>query len=160
MNIRYNIAKVLFIFFALVATINAFAAGGLLYRAGDPIAGNPKGKVTLVEFFDYQCGHCIDMAPVIGEIIKANPNVRVIFKEFPIRGPVSDYAARAALAANKQGKYYQFSHANIKLAQELKLPGTPVFFVGPTGANTPESSLIGAVSKNEIQDAINKASQL
>lgn len=95
----------------------------LFNQANDPIAGNPSGKVTVVEFFDYQCPHCVDMAPVMSAIIKANPDVRVVYKEFPIRGPMSDFAARAALAANKQGKYVDFSHAlltsNKPLTQEI-----------------------------------------
>ncbi len=89
----------------------AVFATPLFRQANDPVAGNPNGKISIVEFFDYQCPHCIDMAPTIAAIIKANPDVRVVFKEFPIRGQMSDMAARAALAANKQGKYYEFSHA-------------------------------------------------
>lgn len=92
------------------AIANNFAEA-LFRHDGDPVAGNPKGEVTVTEFFDYQCPHCVDMAPIVSEIIKANPNVRFVFKEFPIRGPMSETAARAALAANMQGKYYQFSHA-------------------------------------------------
>src|SRR5262245_61362793 len=53
----------------------------LFHQANDPTAGSPGGKVTVVEFFDYQCQHCIDMAPVIDAIIKANPNVRVVYKD-------------------------------------------------------------------------------
>lgn len=83
----------------------------LFHQANDPLAGNPNGKVTIVEFFDYQCAHCVDMGPVMETLIKSNPNVRVVYKEFPIRGPISEFAARAALAANKQGKYVQFNHA-------------------------------------------------
>lgn len=83
-----------------------------LFRQGnDPIAGNPNGKVTLVEFFDYQCPHCIDMVPVVDNLIKNNPNLKVVYKEFPIRGPMSDFSARAALAAQKQGKYSEFHKA-------------------------------------------------
>lgn len=82
----------------------------LLHSSTDPVAGNPKGNITVVEFFDYQCSHCISMAPVIAAIIKNNPDVRIVFKDFPIRGPISEFAAKAALAANKQGKYYTFSH--------------------------------------------------
>lgn len=74
----------------------------------DPVAGNPKGTITIVEFSDYQCSHCTTMSPVLSKIIKQNPNVRVVLKEFPIRGPMSETAARAALAAQKQGKYYDF----------------------------------------------------
>lgn len=86
-------------------------AKDLFHDANDPVAGNPKGKITVVEFFDYQCPHCTEMAPVMDELIKSNPEVRVVFKEFPIRGPVSEVAAKAALAANMQGKYFEFHKA-------------------------------------------------
>ena len=92
--------------FALAANVDT-----LLHRDGDPVAGNPQGKVTVVEVFDYQCSHCVSMAPVMEEIIKANPDVRIVFKDLPIRGPMSEFAAKAAIAANKQGKYYPFSHS-------------------------------------------------
>ncbi|MBA2709280.1 MAG: DsbA family protein [Tatlockia sp.] len=69
------------------------------------VAGNPKGNVTLVEFFDYQCIHCKKMEPVISGLIKRNPNLRVIYKEFPIFGESSELASKAALAAAMQGKY-------------------------------------------------------
>lgn len=83
-------------------------ADALFHRANDPVAGNANGKVSIVEFFDYQCPHCVDMTGIMDSIIKANPNVRVVFKEFPIRGAVSEFASRAALAANMQGKYFEF----------------------------------------------------
>lgn len=83
-------------------------ADQLFHQTQDPVAGNPKGTVTLVEFFDYQCPHCIDMTPIIERLIKNNGNLRVVFKEFPIRGPMSEMASRAALAANLQGKYFEF----------------------------------------------------
>ncbi len=65
----------------------------LFRNAKDPIAGNPNGTVTIVEFFDYQCSHCVDMAPVLMEAIKTAPNLRIVFKEFPIRGPMSEFAS-------------------------------------------------------------------
>ncbi len=80
-------------------------ANQLFHQTNDPVAGNPNGAITIVEFFDYQCPHCIDAAAAIQELIKANPNVRIVLKEFPIRGAMSDLATRAALAAQKQGKY-------------------------------------------------------
>ncbi len=83
----------------------------LFHQASDPVIGNPNGKISVVEFFDYQCPHCIEMTPVLEELIKTNPEVKVIFKEFPIRGPVSDIASRAALAANQQGKYFELHKA-------------------------------------------------
>jgi protein-disulfide isomerase len=69
--------------------------------ASNPVGGNPKGDVTIVEFFDYRCGYCKKVVPSIQELIKTDRNIRVVFKEFPILGPDSVTAARAALAAWK-----------------------------------------------------------
>jgi protein-disulfide isomerase len=91
----------------------------LFKLSSDPVAGNAKGKVTIVEFFDYQCPHCVDMDPVFTSLLKANPDVRVVYKEFPIRGAVSTYAAKAALASNLQGKYAQFHEALMQSAKDL-----------------------------------------
>ena len=173
----------------------------LFNQTNDPIAGNPQGNVTVVEFFDYQCPHCVDMAPIIDAIMKANPNVRIVFKEFPIRGPLSEFAARAALAANKQGKYYELHHAlittkqpltengiytlakaqglnveqlkkdmndqsinmqlknNIKLAQDLKLFGTPAFFIGKSDATSSNTIHYtpGQMNQKQLQDLIDQA---
>jgi protein-disulfide isomerase len=86
-------------------------AQDLFHDAASPSIGNPTGKVTVVEFFDYQCPHCTEMAPVMDSLIKSNPDVRIVFKEFPIRGPASEAAAKAALAANMQGKYFELHKA-------------------------------------------------
>lgn len=180
-------------------TAGSFATA-LFHTPNDPMVGNPNGKVTIVEFFDYQCPHCVDMAPVMAAIVKANPDVRVIYKEFPIRGPASELAARAALAANKQGKYYVLSHAiltagkpiteefiyttakqngidvdklkkdmndksvsdqlqaNIKLAQDLKLFGTPAIFVGKTSAKNGDAVnyIPGQTDVAQLQTMIDK----
>lgn len=66
---------------------------------------NPEAKVHLVEFFDYQCGYCKRVFPSIIKLQAEFKDVRYIYKEFPILGPVSQYAAEAAIAAKKQGKY-------------------------------------------------------
>jgi protein-disulfide isomerase len=73
-----------------------------------PAIGNPKGDVTLVEFFDYECPHCKEMAPQIADLIKTDKNLNVIFKSLPIFGNISVYAAKAGLAAAKQGKFDAF----------------------------------------------------
>ncbi|KTD20198.1 27 kDa outer membrane protein [Legionella lansingensis] len=83
------------------------------------VVGNPKGNVTLVEFFDYQCIHCKKMAPVISELIKKDNNLRVVYKEFPIFGKSSDTASRVALAAAMQGKYQAMHDALIKQDKRL-----------------------------------------
>lgn len=83
------------------------------------VAGNPKGNVTLVEFFDYQCIHCKKMKPVISELIKKDANLRVVYKEFPIFGKSSETASKVALAAAMQGKYMQLQEALLKIEKHL-----------------------------------------
>ena len=77
----------------------------------DGIVGNPKGDVTVVEFMDYNCGWCRKGIKEIQSLVKSDPNVRVIMKEFPIFGEGSEYAAKAALASARQGKYWEFHQA-------------------------------------------------
>lgn len=83
------------------------------------VAGNPKGAVTVVEFFDYQCIHCKKMKPVMMDLIKKNTNVRVVFKEFPIFGKSSELASKAALAAAMQGKYLAMQDALLNIDKHL-----------------------------------------
>lgn len=75
-----------------------------------------QGPVTVVEFFDYQCSVCHMMYPILDKFVKQHPNVRVVFKEFPIFGPASEYAARASIAARMQGqqKFLAFHEALFK----------------------------------------------
>lgn len=73
-----------------------------------PVSGNPKGDVTLVEFFDYQCGYCKRSLKPMKDLLASDRKLRVVWKEFPILGPVSRFAARAAMAADKQGRYLDF----------------------------------------------------
>jgi len=77
----------------------------------DPVAGNPAGAVTVVLFFDASCPYCKQVSPDIDRLMQENPDVRVIFKEFPILGPASQLAATAGLASLKQGKYDAFHRA-------------------------------------------------
>jgi len=79
------------------------------YRAQlerDPrdFVANPNGKITVVEFFDYRCGYCKLAAPQVVSLIEQNPDVRFVFKEFPIFGEVSDTAAKVALTAPAKAK--------------------------------------------------------
>lgn len=76
-----------------------------------PAMGNLQGDVTVVEFFDYQCGYCKTIADHVFDIVEADSNVKVVLKEIPILGPASTTAARAALAAREQGKYIELHSA-------------------------------------------------
>jgi protein-disulfide isomerase len=82
------------------------AVRAALERDPRDFVANPDGKVTVTEFYDYRCPHCINIAPKVVELIRRHPDVRFVFKEMPIFGPVSEHAARAALAARVQGKDY------------------------------------------------------
>lgn len=80
-----------------------------LFRSrSDPSVGDPKATVTVVEFFDYQCPYCRRMAQQLAELNKEDPDLRIVYKEFPVFGPASTLAARAALGAARQGKYEEF----------------------------------------------------
>ena len=77
----------------------------------DFVAGNPDGKITVVEFFDYRCPYCKVARPEIAKLIAANKDVRFVMKEYPILSPESEGAARAALGAKAQGKYWPVHQA-------------------------------------------------
>lgn len=95
--------------------------GALISRLGDDlfndgysfVAGNPDGDVTLVEFSDYRCGYCKKAHGAVKALVDADKNLRLVIKEFPILGPESTYAARAAMAAQRQGgdRYLAFNDA-------------------------------------------------
>lgn len=78
---------------------------------GDPEAGNPKGDVTVVEFYDLRCPYCRRMLSVDDETLKQEPNVRLVFKDIPVLGPSSVLGAKAVLAAERQGGYLKLRHA-------------------------------------------------
>ena len=87
-----------------------------------PTTGNPDGDVSVVEFFDYRCPYCKRVVGPILEAVAADGNVRLVFKEFPILGAESYFAARAALAAVRQGRYRAFHVALMALEGDLDAP--------------------------------------
>lgn len=76
-----------------------------------PVLGNPEGDVTVVEFFDYNCPYCRRVKPEVRALIEEDPNIRLVYREWPILGDGSVFAAKAALAARAQGKYEEFHWA-------------------------------------------------
>lgn len=75
------------------------------------VVGNPQGDVTLVEFFDYNCGYCKHGLRDVMKLVETDPKVRVVFKELPILSKGSEEASHVALAAQKQGKYWELHKA-------------------------------------------------
>jgi protein-disulfide isomerase len=86
-----------------------------IFRSGrDLVAGNPKGSVTMVEFFDYNCAWCKKGVPEVLRLLDTDKDLRLVLKEFPIFGEDSEYAARAALASQAQGRYWPFHLAMLR----------------------------------------------
>lgn len=72
-----------------------------------PFVGPEDSEIVLVEFFDFSCGYCKRLAPIMEELVKANPDVKFVFKPITFVAQISQYAAQAAVAANNQGKFME-----------------------------------------------------
>jgi protein-disulfide isomerase len=94
----------------------------LLSDPSDPVVGNPKGDITIVEFFDYNCGYCKQVKNDLDAVVSKDGNIRLVYKEFPILGEGSHYASLAALASMRQGKYEKFHNALIAFKGRLGEP--------------------------------------
>ncbi len=168
-------------------------AGPVLSRKpGDPVAGDPAGDVTLVEFYDVRCPYCRGMLATEASLLAENPKLRLVFKDIPILGPPSVLGAKAVLAAQYQGGYLKMReavmkgpqqitedtlhaaaaasgldwarlrrdmdnpdiqtriNANLKLAHDLGVEGTPAYVVGT-------KMFEGAISLQDLQNAVTQA---
>jgi len=138
------------------ATIKA-AAAELLHDQSTPVGGNPVGDVTVVEFFDYQCPYCKAVAPDLAKALAADGKIRMVYKEFPILGPASITAAKAALAAQAQGKYVAF-HDQL-IAFKGHLSNDDVFAIAAT-VGLDVARLKADMEKPEIRAAIKRNYEL
>ena len=86
-------------------------ASAILEPFGSAWAGNPKGDVTLVEYFDYNCGYCRASLPAIAQLLASDPKIRIVYRELPILSEESGTAAKLSLAAAEQGKFRAFHDA-------------------------------------------------
>jgi protein-disulfide isomerase len=82
--------------------------GALYSSPNEAIVGNPEGKITLVEFFDYNCGYCKKMLPDIAHLMKANPDLKIILRDFPVLSDASVDAATVAAGVRDQFKGEKF----------------------------------------------------
>src|SRR4029453_16210905 len=115
------------------------------------------GDVTLVEFFDYNCPYCRKGAPPIVELEQSDRDLRLVYKEFPILGPGSQFAARAALASRKQRKYVRFHNALMQ-AKQQGTEETVIEIAHAVGLDT--KRLKQDMQDPAIQDAITRNLQL
>lgn len=100
------------------------------------ITGNPDGDVTVIEFLDYRCGYCKQAHDGVKALIASDPNIKFIIKEFPILGPESTFASRAAMAALEQGAdaYLSFNDAMMRHRGDLDQP-TVMRIAGEAGVD-------------------------
>ncbi len=87
------------------------ASGKALIDPADPVAGNPAGDVTIVEFFDARCPYCKRLEPTMADLLRGDAGVRLVYKDLPILGPASLLGSRALLAAQRQGGYEKLRDA-------------------------------------------------
>ena len=83
----------------------------LLEDSDDLVEGNAAGDVAIVEFFDYRCPYCKQIEPLLERLLHDDKKLRIVYKEFPVLGDASTFAARIALASRRQGKYADFHRA-------------------------------------------------
>jgi len=166
--------------------------GPKLVDPADPVAGNPNGDVTVIEFYDTRCPYCRRMLPTMAQLLRADPKVRLVYKDWPILGPASQLESRALLAAQRQGGYFKLQDAlmregaaptsetiradaerlgldggqllrdmddpaikarldaNLALAQQIGLQGTPALIIG-------QRLIGGAMDLPELRQAIAEA---
>jgi protein-disulfide isomerase len=104
--------------------ISAEVQKHLLHEPGVPLLGSTAADITIVEYFDYNCPFCKELAPAFHPFIEHDHAAAVLYKEWPIFGGVSIYAAQSALAATYQSKYLQAHDALIsapRLAEETQV---------------------------------------
>lgn len=123
-----------------------------------PVLGNPDGDVTVVEFFDYHCGFCKRVQPSVSKLIEEDKNVRLVMKEFPILSPVSEQAARAALAVHnlQPDKYLAFHTA----LMQGKITDKDSILAIATSLGLDSAKVEEEMEKNSISEAIQKNHEL
>jgi protein-disulfide isomerase len=109
----------------------------ILRNPGTPAVGAKNADVILVEFFDYNCPFCKKLAPGLQALLKADPKVALVYKDWPILSEVSRYAARSALAAGWQGKYL-IAHDVLMGASHLASQGQVEALLREAGIDMPK----------------------
>lgn len=107
-------------------------ADQLFFNPLSPVAGNPDGDVTIVEFFDYNCPYCKRVTPDIATLLEADGDIRFVYKEWPILSAESEIAARAALAAHQQSEDAYIRLHDAMMAHRGKLDRDSVMALAAT----------------------------
>jgi Protein-disulfide isomerase len=110
------------------------SANSILNDPAAPVAGNPKGDLTIVTFFDYNCPFCKKAEPALEKVVAEDGHIRLVYKDWPILTKAYVYGAQLALAAKYQGKY-DAVHAAL-----MSIPG----------AKIPEDQMLAAIRKSGV----------
>ena len=94
----------------------------MLVTTADPVAGNPRGTVTIVEFFDTRCPYCRRMEPAMAKLLRQDHDVKLVYKDLPILGPASMLGSKALLAAQQQGAYDKLREAVMQMPADTTSP--------------------------------------
>jgi protein-disulfide isomerase len=98
------------------------ASRDVLITPNDPVAGNPRGSVTIVEFFDVRCPYCRKLEPEMAAFLAADRDVRLVYKDLPILGPASVVGSKALLAARKQNAYEKLRDVVMRMPPDITRP--------------------------------------
>ena len=104
---------------AKMSNENTLSRESILHDQQIPAEENSKGDLTIVEYFDYQCLPCKKLNPVLQQIVREDGHIRLVFKDWPIFGGISTYAARLVLAAKFQNKFSEAHEALISVQRKL-----------------------------------------
>jgi protein-disulfide isomerase len=118
-----------------------------------PVLGNPVGDINVVEFFDYHCGYCKKVAGDLKELIATDPGIRLVMKEYPILGEDSVTAAKAALAAAKQGRYREMHEVLMAYRGQFTQPALEAL---AAEAQVDAQRMFSDMQAPEIRDQISK----
>jgi protein-disulfide isomerase len=124
-----------------------------------PEAGNPDGDVTIVEFFDYACPYCRNAHPVLAQLVQDDPQVRIVYKEFPVLGEASIFAARVGIAVHLLApERYQTFHSAMLQARGRLSPDMAIQTAVEAGVD--RVRLLEAIESDEVGQLINQNLQL
>jgi protein-disulfide isomerase len=124
------------------------------------VLGNPDGDVTLVEFFDYNCGYCKKALSDIRELLKSDPKLRLVIKDFPVLGPDSVEASLVALAAKLQLKPEAYWEFHQKLLETKGKIGKERALQVAREVGADQARLIKDLESVEVQGAIEEAMRI
>jgi protein-disulfide isomerase len=127
----------------------------ILHDPQIPAEGNTRGDLTIVEYFDYQCLTCKKVNPILQQLVREDGHIRLVFKDWPIFGGVSVYAARLALAAKFQNKFSEAHQALISMRKKLTREGV-VLTLAKVGIDVTRAERDLAIHQREIETILSR----